>query len=130
MLNRAERHPAEAVRRMSTARGGRGGAIENVSSAGALLGSPNEYIHYAATKAAIDALTIGLAKEVATQGIRVNAARLGLFYTELHATGGEPGREQRLPTRDSLSFAGFRKATVITRAEVRVAPRRRTARTV
>lgn len=96
----------EAVRRMSRNRGGAGGAIVNVSSAAARLGSPNEYIHYAASKAALDALTIGLAKEVATQGIRVNAVRLGVFYTELHATGGEPGRVDRVKTTVPLQRGG------------------------
>jgi NAD(P)-dependent dehydrogenase (short-subunit alcohol dehydrogenase family) len=86
----------EAVRRMSTARGGRGGAIVNVSSAAARLGSPNEYVHYAASKAAIDAMTIGLAKEVAEQGIRVNAVRPGVVHTTMHADGGEPNRIARI----------------------------------
>jgi len=86
----------EAVRRMSTASGGVGGAIVSVSSAAARLGSPNEYVHYAASKAAIDAMTIGLAKEVADQGIRVNAVRPGVIYTDLHAMGGEPGRVDRV----------------------------------
>ncbi|RJF98005.1 SDR family oxidoreductase [Noviherbaspirillum saxi] len=86
----------EAVRRMSTARGGNGGAIVNVSSVAARLGSPNEYVDYAASKAAIDAMTIGLAKEVATEGIRVNAVRPGVIYTEIHASGGEPGRVDRV----------------------------------
>ena len=86
----------EAVRRMSTARGGRGGAIVNVSSAAARIGSPNEYVHYAASKAAIDAMTIGLAKEVAEEGIRVNAVRAGVIHTGLHASGGEPGRIERV----------------------------------
>jgi NAD(P)-dependent dehydrogenase (short-subunit alcohol dehydrogenase family) len=86
----------EAVRRMSTARGGRGGAIVNLSSAAARLGSPHEYVHYAASKAAIDAMTIGLAKEVADEGIRVNAVRPGPIHTTMHASGGEPGRIERL----------------------------------
>ncbi len=90
----------EAVRRMSTRHGGSGGAIVNVSSAAARLGSPNEYIDYAAAKGAVDTLTIGLAQEVAGEGIRVNAVRPGLIYTELHASGGEPGRVERL--RDSI----------------------------
>lgn len=86
----------EAVRRMSTARGGAGGAIVNVSSAAARMGSPGEYIDYAASKGAIDTMTLGLAKEVATQGIRVNAVRPGLIATDIHASGGEPGRIERL----------------------------------
>lgn len=86
----------EAVRRMSTARGGRGGAIVNVSSAASRLGSPGEYVDYAAAKAAIDALTIGLAQEVAMEGIRVNAVRPGFIYTDIHASGGEPGRVDRV----------------------------------
>jgi NAD(P)-dependent dehydrogenase (short-subunit alcohol dehydrogenase family) len=86
----------EAVRRMSTRRGGNGGAIVNVSSIAARLGGPNEYVDYAASKGAIDTLTIGLAREVADEGIRVNAVRPGLIYTEIHASGGEPGRVDRL----------------------------------
>lgn len=86
----------EAVRRMSTRHGGAGGAIVNVSSAASRLGSPNEYVDYAASKAAIDTFTIGLAKEVASEGIRVNAVRPGVIYTEIHASGGEPGRVDRV----------------------------------
>ena len=86
----------EAVRRMSTARGGAGGAIVNVSSRAAQLGAPGEYVDYAASKAALDALTIGLAREVAGEGIRVNGVRAGIIYTEIHADGGEPGRVDRL----------------------------------
>jgi NAD(P)-dependent dehydrogenase (short-subunit alcohol dehydrogenase family) len=86
----------EAVRRMSTKRGGAGGAIVNVSSAAARLGSPGEYVDYAASKGAIDSLTIGLAREVAEEGIRVNAVRPGFIYTEMHASGGEPGRVDRV----------------------------------
>ncbi|MGC4081877.1 MAG: SDR family oxidoreductase [Vicinamibacterales bacterium] len=73
-----------------------GGAIVNVSSAAARLGSPNEYVDYAAAKAAVDTLTIGLSKEVGDEGIRVNAVRPGLIQTEIHASGGEPGRVARL----------------------------------
>ena len=86
----------EAVRRMSTRHGGAGGAIVNVSSRAAVLGSPGEYVDYAASKAALDALTTGLAKEVAGEGIRVNGVRPGLIYTAMHADGGEPGRVDRL----------------------------------
>jgi NAD(P)-dependent dehydrogenase (short-subunit alcohol dehydrogenase family) len=86
----------EAVRRMSTRRGGAGGAIVNVSSAAARLGAPDEYVDYAASKGAIETLTIGLAKEVATEGIRVNAVRPGVIYTDLHASGGEPNRVDRV----------------------------------
>lgn len=86
----------EAVRRMSTRHGGSGGSIVNVSSAAARLGGPNEYIDYAASKGAIDTMTVGLAAEVAAEGIRVNAVRPGLIETEIHASGGEPGRVQRL----------------------------------
>ena len=86
----------EAVRRMSMHHGGSGGAIVNVSSAAARLGGPNEYVDYAASKGAIDTLTIGLAKEVAAEGIRVNAVRPGVIYTEIHASGGEPGRVDRV----------------------------------
>jgi NAD(P)-dependent dehydrogenase (short-subunit alcohol dehydrogenase family) len=86
----------EAVRRMSTRHGGRGGAIVNVSSAAAHLGAPSEYIDYAASKGAIETLTIGLAREVAEEGIRVNAVRPGFIYTEMHASGGEPGRVDRV----------------------------------
>ena len=86
----------EAVRRMSTRNGGAGGAIVNVSSAAARLGSAGEYIDYAASKGAIDTMTLGLSKEVATEGIRVNAVRPGFIYTEMHASGGEPNRVDRV----------------------------------
>jgi NAD(P)-dependent dehydrogenase (short-subunit alcohol dehydrogenase family) len=86
----------EAVRRMSTKRGGSGGAIVNVSSGASRLGAPGEYVDYAASKGAIDTLTIGLAKEVADEGIRVNAVRAGYIYTDMHASGGEPGRVDRV----------------------------------
>jgi NAD(P)-dependent dehydrogenase (short-subunit alcohol dehydrogenase family) len=86
----------EAVRHMSTARGGAGGAIVNVSSRAAQLGAPGEYVDYAASKAAVDALTIGLAREVAGEGIRVNGVRPGIIYTDIHASGGEPGRVDRI----------------------------------
>jgi len=86
----------EAVRRMSTRRGGRGGAIVNVSSSAARLGAPGEYVDYAASKAALATLTIGLAKEVAAEGIRVNTVSPGVIYTDIHASGGEPGRVERV----------------------------------
>ena len=86
----------EAVRRLSTRHGGNGGAIVNVSSRAAQLGAPGEYVDYAASKAALDALTIGLAREVAAEGIRVNGVRAGIIYTEIHADGGEPNRVDRL----------------------------------
>lgn len=86
----------EAVRRMSLKNGGAGGSIVNVSSGAAKHGAPNEYIDYAASKGAIDTMTIGLAKEVANEGIRVNAVRPGLIYTDIHASGGEAGRVDRL----------------------------------
>lgn len=86
----------EAVRRMSTAQGGAGGVIVNVSSAASRIGSPGEYVDYAASKAAIDAFTIGLAKEVATEGIRVNAVRPGIVRTGIHASGGQPDRLARV----------------------------------
>ena len=90
----------EAVRRMSSRHGGNGGAIVNVSSAAARLGAAGEYVDYAASKGAIDTLTIGLSREVATEGIRVNAVRPGFIYTDIHASGGEPGRVDRV--KDSV----------------------------
>ncbi len=86
----------EAVRRMSSNRGGSGGAIVNISSIAARTGAPGEWVHYAASKGAIDSFTIGLAREVATEAIRVNAVKPGLVDTEIHASNGEPGRLQRL----------------------------------
>lgn len=86
----------EAVRRMSTSTGGTGGAVVNISSAASRLGSPGEYVDYAASKAAVDTLTIGLAREVAAEGIRVNAIRPGLIDTSIHASGGQPDRAERL----------------------------------
>lgn len=85
----------EAVLRMSTRHGGKGGSIVNLSSAAARLGSPNEFIDYAASKGAVDSMTFGLAKEVAAEGIRVNAVRPGLIYTDIHISAGEPGRVDR-----------------------------------
>lgn len=86
----------EAVKRMSTRHGGEGGSIVNVSSGASRWGSPGEYIDYAASKGAIDTFTLGLSREVAGEGIRVNAVRPGLIYTDIHADGGEPGRVDRL----------------------------------
>lgn len=86
----------EAIKRMSTKQGGAGGAIVNVSSGASRLGSPGEYVDYAASKGAIDTMTIGLAKEVAAEGIRVNAVRPGFIYTDIHASGGEPDRVERV----------------------------------
>jgi len=96
----------EAVRRMSTRRGGTGGAIVNISSLAAHTGSAGEWVHYAASKGAIDTFTIGLAREVATEGIRVNAVAPGLTDTELHAANGEPGRLQRLMPTIPMGRAG------------------------
>lgn len=90
----------QAVRRMSQRHGGRGGVVINVSSASARLGSPNEYVDYAASKGALETFTTGLAKEVAREGIRVNGIRPGHIYTEMHASGGEPGRVDRV--KDSI----------------------------
>lgn len=97
----------EAVRRMSTRRGGAGGAIVNISSRAAHTGSPGEWVHYAASKGAIDSFTIGLAREVATEGIRVNAVAPGLVETGLHAANGEPGRLQRLMGTIPMQRAGL-----------------------
>jgi NAD(P)-dependent dehydrogenase (short-subunit alcohol dehydrogenase family) len=90
----------EAIRRMSTRHGGQGGAIVNVSSAASRIGSPGEYVDYAAAKGAIDTMTLGLAKELAGDGIRVNCVRPGFVHTEIHASGGQPNRIERL--RDSI----------------------------
>jgi NAD(P)-dependent dehydrogenase (short-subunit alcohol dehydrogenase family) len=96
----------EAVLRMSTKHGGSGGAIVNVSSRAAVLGSAGEYVDYAASKAALDALTIGLAKEVAGEGIRVNGVRPGLIDTDMHASGGEPRRIERLKNSVPMGRGG------------------------
>lgn len=96
----------EAVKRMSTRNGGKGGAIVNVSSIAARLGGPGDYVDYAASKGAIDTFTIGLAKEVGGEGIRVNAVRPGVIRTEIHASSGDPGRVARLGEAAPLKRAG------------------------
>jgi NAD(P)-dependent dehydrogenase (short-subunit alcohol dehydrogenase family) len=96
----------EAVRRMSRKNGGSGGVIVNVSSGASRLGSPGEYVDYAASKGALDTLTIGLAREVAEEGIRVNAVRPGFIYTDIHASGGEPNRVDRVKTLVPLKRGG------------------------
>jgi NAD(P)-dependent dehydrogenase (short-subunit alcohol dehydrogenase family) len=96
----------EAVRRMSTKRGGQGGAVVNISSRAAKTGSAGEWVHYAASKGAIDSFTIGLAREVATEGIRVNAVAPGLIETELHAANGAPDRLQRLASSIPMQRPG------------------------
>lgn len=96
----------EAVKRMSSKYGGGGGAIVNVSSVAARLGAPHEYVDYAASKGAIDTLTVGLSAEVAAEGIRVNAVRPGFIYTEMHADGGEPGRIERVKEAIPLQRGG------------------------
>ncbi len=96
----------EAVRRMSTRHGGTGGAIVNVSSVAATLGAPGQYVDYAAAKGAVDVFTVGLAREVAAEGVRVNAVRPGIIDTEIHASGGQPGRAQRLAPQIPLQRPG------------------------
>jgi NAD(P)-dependent dehydrogenase (short-subunit alcohol dehydrogenase family) len=96
----------EAVRRLSTKHGGPGGAIVNVSSAAARLGAPGQYVDYAASKGAIDTFTVGLAREVATESVRVNAVRPGVIDTEIHAAGGEPDRARRLAPIIPMQRAG------------------------
>ncbi|WP_308537429.1 SDR family oxidoreductase [uncultured Serratia sp.] len=96
----------EAVKRMARRHGGQGGAIVNVSSAASRLGAPGEYVDYAASKGAVDSLTIGLSLEVAAQGIRVNGVRPGLIYTEIHASGGEPGRVDRVKSSLPMQRGG------------------------
>jgi len=96
----------EAVKRMSTRHGGSGGAIVNVSSVAARLGGAGEYVDYAASKGAIDTFTVGLAKEVGAEGIRVNAVRPGVIRTEIHLTSGDPGRVERIGAMAPLARAG------------------------
>ncbi|MCW8157638.1 SDR family oxidoreductase [Stutzerimonas stutzeri] len=96
----------EAIRRMSTQHGGQGGSIINLSSIAARLGAPGEYIDYAAAKGAIDSMTVGLAKEVAGEGIRVNAVRPGVIHTDIHASGGEPDRIERVKASVPMGRGG------------------------
>ena len=96
----------EAVRRMSTKHGGSGGVIVNLSSAAAKLGSPGQYVDYAASKAGVDLMTLGLAREVATEGIRVNAVRPGIIDTEIHASGGLPDRARQVAPQVPMQRAG------------------------
>ncbi len=97
----------QAIKRMSTKHGGEGGSIVNLSSRAAPLGSPHEYIDYAASKGAIDTMTIGLSKELGDQGIRVNAVRPGLIHTDMHASGGEAGRVDRLKSGVPMQRGGL-----------------------
>ena len=97
----------EAIKRMSTQSGGHGGSIVNLSSRAADLGAAHEYVDYSASKGAIDAMTIGLAKEVGDQGIRINAVKPGLIYTDIHADSGESGRVDRLKTGVPMQRGGL-----------------------
>lgn len=97
----------EAVKRMSVKHGGKGGSIVNVSSVASRTGSPNEYVDYAASKGAIDSFTIGLAKEVASEGVRVNGVRPAFIYTDIHAAGGEPDRIERLKENIPMKRGGL-----------------------
>jgi len=96
----------EAVKRMSTRHGGQGGCIVNISSIASRIGAPGQYVDYAAAKAAIDTMTVGLSKEVGGEGIRVNAIRPGVIKTEIHASGGDPGRAERIGASAPLGRAG------------------------
>jgi NAD(P)-dependent dehydrogenase (short-subunit alcohol dehydrogenase family) len=96
----------EAVKRMSTRHGGPGGAIVNISSAAARLGGPNQYVDYAASKGAIDTFTVGLAKELATEGVRVNGVRPGIIETDIHASGGQPDRAREVAPMVPMQRAG------------------------
>ena len=96
----------EAVRRMSTRYGGKGGAIVNISSIASTLGSPAQYVDYAASKAAIDTLTVGLAREVATEGVRVNAVRPGIIDTDIHASGGQPDKAREMAANIPMQRPG------------------------
>jgi len=102
----AIRIASESVKRMSTRHGGKGGAIVNISSMATVIGSPNQYVDYAASKGAIDTLTIGLAREVADEGIRVNAVRPGIIDTDIHASGGLPDRVRDLAASIPMKRAG------------------------
>jgi len=96
----------EALQRMSTRHGGPGGAIVNISSVAARLGGPGQYIDYGASKGAIDTFTVGLAREVATEGVRVNAVRPGIIETDIHASGGQPGRAREMAPMVPMQRAG------------------------
>lgn len=104
----------EAIKRMSTLRGGKGGSIVNLSSIAATLGAPGEYVDYAASKGAIDTFTIGLAREVAEEGVRVNTVRPGIIDTEIHASGGQPGRVAAM--RDAVPMKREGKAEEVAQA--------------